>query len=164
MSDVWLWYCEQHLSPEALAAQRTDALSPQQVMEEFFTFLPLFTGRMDVIKATLYSTDFDEAADEALIQMATEDSFAAWDALPAGVWRVLHERLTYCSVVIAVNMAKGTPIIDRVPSGLPPQARARALLLRYLLGEGRNIDRQMLPLSAPGTAPPFPASTPIRRH
>jgi hypothetical protein len=96
--------------------------------------------------------------------MAEEDSFAPWDALPAGAWRVLFERFAYCSTVVAVNLAAGRASIDRVPAGLSSQAQARALLLRYLLGPGRTIDRKVLPLSAPGTAPPFPASTPIRRQ
>jgi hypothetical protein len=164
LSKLWLWYCEQHLSAADLAAQRTRALSPDEVMECFWTFHPLFTGRMDAIKATPYSTDFDDSADEALGMMAMEDSFALWDALPAGTWRVLYERFSYCSVVVAANMAAGTVSIDRVPAGLSSQATARALLLRYLLGHGRTIDRKVLPPSAPGTAPSYPVSATIRRQ
>ncbi len=164
LSGVWLWYCEQHLSPDALAAQRTVALSPDDVMEAFFTFHPLFSGRLDAIRATPYSTDFDESADEALAQMAMSDSFESWEELTAGTWRVLYERFLYCSVVVAANMAAGRTSMDRIPLGLSSQAAPRALLLRYLLGHGRNIDRQVLPQSSPGTAPPFPVSATIRRH
>lgn len=164
LSKLWIWYCEQHLSAADLAAQRTHALSPDEVMEFFSTFHPLFTGRMDAIAATPYSTDFDEISDQALGAMAMSDSFDLWDAMPAGAWRVLYERFLYCSVVVAANMAAGTDVIDRVPSGLSSQATARALLLRYLLGHGRTIDRKLLPLSAPGTAPPYPVSATIRRQ
>jgi hypothetical protein len=164
LSGVWLWYCEQHLSPAAIAAQRTEALSAEQVMEHFWTFHPLFSGRLDAIRATPYSTDFDDGADEALAQLAIEDSFAGWDALSAGVWRVLHERFMFCSVVVAANMLEGAATMERIPAGLSSQAAARALLLRWLLGHGRTIDRKVLPPSAPGTVLPFPVSTPIRRQ
>lgn len=164
LSSVWLWYCEQHLSAAQLGAQRTRALSPDEVMEAFWTFHPLFIGRLDVIKATPYSKQFDVTADGALGAMAMTDSFASWEEMPAGAWRVLYERFVYCSTVVAANMAAGTPVIDQVPAGLAPEKTARALLLRYLLGHGRTIDRRVLPLSAPGTLPPFPASIPIRRQ
>lgn len=162
LSEIWLWYCEQHIP--AVATPGTEGLSPEKVLEDFWTFHPLFTGRTGVISATPYSTDFDDAADDALAQMALEDSFASWEGISAGTWRVLQERFVYCSTVVAANMAAGKEVIDHLPSGLPPKARARALLLRYLLGHGRTIDRRLLPKAPIGSAPQFPASAPIRRQ
>lgn len=162
LSEIWLWYCEQHIP--AIAMPGAEGLSPEKVLEDFWTFHPLFSGRSDVISATPYSTDFDEAADEALARMAMEDSFASWDGISAGAWRVLHERLVYCSVVVSANLVAGSEVIVHLPSGLSPKVRARALLLRYLLGHGRTIDRRLLPKSLRGSAQPFPVSAPIRRQ
>ena len=164
LSKVWQWYCEQHLSPRDLAALRVLPLAPDAVLAGFWAFQPLFTGRMDAIKAVPYSTDFDDSADEALVSMAMTDSFEGWDAINAGTWRVLHERFLYCSTVVAANMAAGTAVIDRVPAGLSLEATSRALLLKYLLGHGRTIDRKVLPLSGPGTVLQFPGAGPIRRQ
>jgi hypothetical protein len=160
LSDVWKWYCEQHMPMGARLA--LEPVSPTQAHELFFAMNGLFSARSDVLKSVPYDTAFDTEADDALLAMAMEDGFATWTSITAGAWRVLYERFLFCSLVLVANIKAGTQVTDRLPSGLGPEHRAKALLLRYLLGHGRAIDRRVLPLSAPGTLPPFPASKPLR--
>lgn len=162
LSEIWIWYCEQRLG--SLPKRGAAALSPDEVLQAFWTVHPHFTGRMDAIKAAPYSTDFDEEADGALSALAATDSFDTWDGLSVGAWRVLYERLAYCEVVVLANVAAGTEVIDHLPPGLNRQSTERALLLRYLLGHGRTIDRRLLPRSQPGKLPPFPVSATFRRQ
>lgn len=161
LNEVWLWYSRSQL-PDTITTIEPQALSPDDVMALFWTFHPLFAGMSDVIKSVPYSTDFDEEADLALVDLAADDAFDAWPEMSAGAWRVMYERFVFCSTVVAANMVAGTRVIDQIPQGLSETAKARTLLLRYLLGHGRKIDRHILPLSRQGAAPHLPASRPIR--
>lgn len=158
-----LAYAERHLgrTPDPSSAEK---ISPAAALELLWEFHPLFTPRMPAIEATPYSTSFDAEADGALVRMAETESFDAWESLSAGAWRVLQERLTYVEIAAAVNDLKGTEVFTLVPSGLAREQQARVVLLILLLSEGKTIDRRVLPLSKPGTAPTFPAGQTLRKH
>lgn len=162
LGKVWMEYCFEAIGrPPKPPALRP--LTPWEVVERLFDFHPLFAPRHEEISATPYSTAFDDAADAALLTLARDDDLSSWEALSAGAWRVLMERLVYSEVVAIANVLAGTPVIARLPPGLTRQQEGRALLLQFLLGGGRSIDRKLLPTPAPGAAPAFP-NLPLRRH
>ncbi|MFC2254876.1 hypothetical protein ACETRX_35140 [Labrys portucalensis] len=163
LREIWIAYCEQQLGDRAASAAPV-IISPKKAMALLWNFNALFTPRVAAITATAFSTQFDEEADGALAMLARTDSFASWERMSAGAWRVLYERHLYTLVVMDANAALSEPVISRLPSGLTRQSQARALLLQFLLGGARSIDRQLLPLSKPGTLPAFPANTSLRRH
>ena len=53
LSEVWQWYCEQHIP--LIAKPGFIDLSLDEVMQDFWTFHPPFAGRTDAIKATVVS-------------------------------------------------------------------------------------------------------------
>lgn len=163
LENVWLWYCAERLG-QPTEQPAMEPLGPAEVLDLFWTFHAVFRPRHDAIAATPYSEAFDEEADGALAQLAIADSFAGWEAMSAGAWRVLYERFAYSCTVAMANEVEGTEVIASLPVGLDDRSRARALLLRFLLGGGRSIDRRLLARSKPGALPPFPASTPLRRQ
>ena len=162
LGEVWMEYCFEAIGRPA-KAPALRPLAPMEVVERLFDFHPLFTARPDIINAAPYSTVFDEDADAALLALARDDDLASWETLSAGGWRVLLERLIYSEVVVIANQVAGTLVIARLPPGLTRQQEARTLLLQFLLGGGRTIDRRLLPAQAPGRAPAFPA-LPLRQH
>lgn len=164
MDEAWIWYVGQHVPKGALTRPPTEFIA-LQTLESFFDLHPMFTMRWDAINATPYSTEFDEIVDGALAQMAMADHFDGWEELPAGAWRVLAERLLYSEAVLAAMWAKEPEtVIDRLPAGLSPERQSKALLLKYLLGSGRTIDRQMLRAKPDGSLPSFPAMQTLRRQ
>ena len=163
LSEIWLWYCSERLGQPSRLPDPV-ALSPWDGLELFLTFHPMFLARIEAIAATPYLRRFDGEADEGLAQLARFDGFDAWDGMSAGAWRVLYERLAYAEVVALTNEAAGNPVIAHLPAGLDVQSRARALLLQFLLGGARSIDRRLLPRSPRGAAAPLPGSTSLRRH
>lgn len=166
LRDAAQWYAERRLGRELNGADSADAvkLTPWQTLELLWVFHPLFTPRWDGLQATSYSEAFDREADEALLRLAERDSLDHWEDLSAGAWRVLWERLAFLEVVILANEAAGTKVFTGVPRSLDNLSRSRMLLLTFLLGPARTIDRDVLPRSEPGTAPRFPSSTPLRRQ
>jgi hypothetical protein len=163
LSDVWVWYCGERLG-DRIKGARPVPYSPATALELLWEFFPMFTARAGAIAATPYDTAFDGDADLALTHLAQTDNFAAWDRLSAGAWRVLQERLVYSGVVVMLQKAEGAEVIGGLPEGLDRQSRARALLLRFLLGEARTIDRRVLPARPDGSLPTFPADTKLRRQ
>ncbi len=163
LDEIWLWYCEHRLGKE-LENIPPETFSPDDVLERLWVFLPMFTGRHDAIEATKYSKRFDGEADGALSYLATENETDGWDKMSAGAWRVLQERLTYCLIVICANKYEKVDVIDRLPAGLDRKEQSNALLLKYLLGHGRTVDRKVLPVSKPGTAPAFPPDMKLRKQ
>ena len=166
LRDVAQWYAERRLGRALSSRDAADAvrLTPWQTLEALWVFHPLFTPRWDAIEATPYSETFDAEADEALVLLAKVDSFDHWDGLSAGAWRVLFERLAFLEVVILANEAEGAKVFTGVPRALDQRSRSRMLLLTFLLGPARTIDRGVLPKSDPGKAPKFPSSMPLRRQ
>ena len=164
LNEIWLWYVNEHTVANA-AARPSLEFRAWDTLERFFDLHPMITARYDAINTTRYSMEFDNVADGALAQMAMSDSFAGWEELPAGGWRVISERLLYSEVVLGVMAAKeqGT-VIDRLPLGLTKERQAKALLLKYLLGHGRTIDRKVLPTRPDGSLPEFPAAQTLRRQ
>jgi len=156
LDEVWILYCQEH----APGVSEAMALTPGDQLALLFDHAPLFTPRMALLRATPYDPAFDLDADGALANLALSDSLAGFDVMPAGGWRVMLERYLFAAITIAAVMASGSPIMMRFPAGLQRQHRARALLLRLLLGPARTIDRTVLPRSAPGTLPPFPPGFP----
>ena len=146
LSEIWLAYVNQHMAADAGKVPPLE-FTASQTLERLFDLHPIFTARWDAMMSVKYNDAFDEEADNALANLAMTDSFVAWEQLSAGTWRVLVERLQYCEVVLAANMAVvPNSISNRLPIGLTRDQEARALLLRYLLGQGRTIDRQILPV------------------
>lgn len=164
LSDAWMAYCEEKLPEGSLEAPLTELVSPWRAIELFFDFMPMFTARHDAMSATRYDTVFDKEADGALAQLAVADTLSGWEELTAGAWRVLAERFTYAAVVCMANEAAGEPVIASLPKGLDRQSQARALLLMFLLGGARTIDRRVLPAKLDGSLPEFPANTSLRRQ
>ncbi len=166
LKDVAQWYAERRLGRALGPDDAAEAvrLSPQHALEMLFAFHPLFTPRWDALEATPYSDAFDTEADEALLKLAELDNLDHWDGLSAGAWRVLWERLAFLEVVIIANMVAGTRVLTGVPRSLDERSRSRMLLLTFVLGPARTIDRGVLPRSEPGTALRFPSSTALRRH
>ena len=162
LKDIWMWYCEQRLGAAELPPPIP--VSPWQAMELFWDMHPMFTARYDAIKAVPYSPAFDEEADGALAQMAITDSFDGWEGLSSGAWRVMSERLQYTEVVILANEVQGSEVIAHLPLGLDRRSRVRALLLMFLLGGGRTIDRRLLPARPDGSLPAFPSTQTLKRH
>lgn len=163
LEDVWTWYCWQRLG-EPVERPQMEPLTPEAGLKLLWEFHPLFTPRMDAIRATAYSDAFDDQADAALAALARDNDLASWNELDAGTWRVLYERLAYSETVMVVNMLAGTPSIGRLPRGLDDASRSRAVLLQFLLGGGRSIDRRLLPRSTAGSAPAFPAVSSLRQQ
>jgi len=146
LNEIWLTYVNEHMAADAGKIPPIE-LTASQTLERLFDFHPMLSARWDTIMSVKYNDAFDEEADNALAHLAMTDSFAAWDQLSVGAWRVLVERLQYCEVVLGANMAAvPKAVTDRLPLGLTRDQEARALLLHYLLGHGRTIDRQILPV------------------
>lgn len=162
LSQAWVWYCLDRLGTNELPPP--EELGPWQVLELLFDFVPLFHARHQAIAATRYDDAFDEEADGALALVAMSDTFSGWDELTAGAWRVLAERWTYAGTVAAANAAMNNPVIGHLPIGLDRQSRARAVLLQFLLGGARTIDRRLLRPMPDGSLPEFPAATRLRRQ
>ncbi|MFO0729378.1 MAG: hypothetical protein U0361_00020, partial [Nitrospiraceae bacterium] len=120
--------------------------------------------RMDGFVNVAYDTAFDNEADNGLMLIAYDNGFDRVDAVvKAGGWRVLFERLAYSATAVALSLAAGEDDISILPLGLNNHERAIALGLAYLGGEGRTIDRRVLPLSPRGTLPGF-ASLSLRKQ
>ncbi len=163
LSEVWLAYCETRFPNEA-SLPPPEPLAPWDAIELFFDLHPMFTAQYDIINSVPFDTSFDEEADGALCQLAMVDSFDGWDAMSAGAWRVMSERLLWSQTVLAVNAARETEVIAHLPIGLDRQSKARALMLMYLFGGGRSIDSRMLRERPDGRFPGFPADRPIRKQ
>lgn len=163
LSDVWIWYCEERF-PNEEDLPKPEPVTPRQALELFFDLHPMFTERNDAIKLVAYNTAFDGEADGALAHLARFDTFDGWNEMSAGAWRVISERLLYAETVAAANEAHGEPVIAHLPVGLDRKSRARALLLMFLLGGARTIDRRLLPERPDGSLPPFPGTLPLRKH
>lgn len=163
LGKIWQWYYEQRL-PEDAPLPSLMPVTPWQAIGHFFDAMPLFTGRIGAIRSTAYNTAFDDEADGALASLAINDSFAEWDMLSAGAWRVLYERLVYAMVVAAANEAQGNPVIARHPEGFDRQTRSRALLLEFLLGGARTIDPRLLEKHGREGLPDPAALRPIRKQ
>lgn len=162
MSEIWMWYCGEMFPGREMPAP--EPISPWRVVELFFDFHPMFTARFDAIRATRYSTAFDDEADRALMHMARHDTMDGWERMTAGAWRVMYERLAYCEIVALANEAAKKPFIAHLPVGLDRQSQGRALLLMFLLGHGRTIDRRLLPQSPDGSLPAFPSTSLLQRQ
>jgi hypothetical protein len=163
-NEVWLAYVNDRIKPKHVDRPPVE-LRAWQTLALFFDLHRLFTERWDAISATPYSVEFDDEADLALLQLAATDKMSGWEQLSAGAWRVLAERLLYCEVVLAAMGAQEPEaIMDRLPQGLKAGQQAHALLLKYLLGHGRTIDRQVLPLRQDERLPTFPSSQSLRKH
>jgi hypothetical protein len=146
LSEIWLAYVNEHMVADAGKFPPVE-ITASQTLERLFELHPIFTSRWDAIMSVKYTDAFDEEANNALAHLAMTDSFAAWDELSVGAWRVLVERLQYCEVVLVANMAAApNAVLNHLPIGLTRDQEARALLLRYLLEQGRTIDRQILPV------------------
>ena len=115
----------------------------------------MFHARFDAINATPYDTAFDERADNMLMHLGSNDDFTDWDQGGDGAFRVLFERLMLTEVVMAAILVKKTPVITRIPLGMSEHQQAVALLLMYLLGPSRVIDRAILPARPPGHLRPL---------
>ena len=163
MNQILISYCEERLG-ELADPTAVVNFSPDKVLERLWVFLPMFTARNDAIKATVYSEAFDDEADDALARLAKDNGTASWDEMSAGAWRVMQERLAYCLVVINKSKAENVEVMTYLPPGLDRTEQSNALLLMYLLGPARTIDRQLLPLSPPGCPPSFPADTKLRKQ
>ena len=163
LADIWIWYVAQRLGADPVREDFAD-IGPWSTLELLWGFHPLFTARWDAIAATPYSTEFDAEADGALARLAIDDATGSWDGLSSGAWRVLQERLAFLEVVVVANEAAGTKVFTEAPRLLDRTKQARTVLLRMLLGPARTIDRRLLPPSAPGAAPPVPATTSLRRQ
>jgi hypothetical protein len=164
LHEIWLWYVNEHIS-ELDAKALPVKFTASGTMEKFFDLHPMFTARWDAITAVAFNEAFDDEADGALAECAISDSFAGWEALSAGGWRVLSDRLLYCELVLSVQWAREPEtIIDRLPRGLSADRQTKALLLKYLLGHGRTIDRHVLPIKQTNTFPAVPATLTLRRQ
>lgn len=163
LSEVWIWYASERLGPRARTAEPRP-ISPWKGVELMFGWHPVLQPYADFAKAVSYDTSFDEEADNALCGLARSDSFATWNRLTAGAWRVLWERLAYAEAVMLANEVAGERVITHLPRGLDWQSRSRALGLQFLLGGAKTIDRRLLASTAPGALPTLPASTSSRRH
>ena len=164
LNEVWLAYVNARIEAESAGLAPVE-FTAWSALERFFEFHPMFTARWDAITATPFNADFDEIADRALIHVAATDSFSEWDRLPAGGWRVISDRLMYSSVVLTVMAAKHPDsITDRLPQGLKPEEESKALLLKYLLGHGRSIDRHVLPLKHDRWFGSFPGAQTQRKQ
>lgn len=98
-----------------------DSVPPQRLsgMEVIAALWPLndvFRPRMTRIKTLRYRERFEAEADEAIVQAAFSGSFASWDMLTAGAWRVLMERHVQSLMVAAANEVRGNPLMT-VPTG-----------------------------------------------
>lgn len=160
LKDIWWWYCEQRFPDIDMPPPKP--ISPHDALSLLFDLFPMFTARSDIIDATRYNTSYDAEADAALAYLAQHNSFAAWDQMSAGAWRIINERLIYTAVVFAANEAARNPVIAHHPIGLDRQSSARALMLEFLLGGARIIDRKLLREKPDGSLPEFPASTIVR--
>ncbi|MBB4953994.1 hypothetical protein H4S14_002056 [Agrobacterium vitis] len=163
LSEIWLWYCGERF-PNEEELPPPEPISPFGALELLFDLHPMFTARYDAIKLTPYNTAFDGEADGALAHMARFDSFDAWNTMTAGAWRVMNDRLAYAEAVLCVNEAEGNPVIAHLPIGLDRQSQARALMLMYLLGGARTIDRRLLAARPDGSPPELPSQLPLQRH
>jgi len=164
-NEVWLAYVNQRITEE-MASRASLEFRAWGTLERFFEFHPMLTARWNAIAATSFNTDFDEIADRALVQVAATDSFASWDEhLPAGGWRVISDRLLYSQIVLCVMATKEPKaIMDGLPRGLTRDQENNALLLKYLLGHGRSIDRRVLPIRHDLSLGSFPRSQTLRRQ
>ncbi|NNV23918.1 hypothetical protein EHE22_26580 [Ochrobactrum pseudogrignonense] len=163
LSEIWMWYCAERF-PSETELPAMEPVSPWDAVELFFDLHPLFTARYDAIKLVPYDTAFDDEVDGALAHMARFDTFDGWDKMSAGAWRVMSERLSYAEAVVLANEAHKEPAIAHLPIGLDRQSRARALLLMFLLGGARSIDRRLLPKQPDGSLPSFPATLLLQKH
>ena len=163
LSEIWIAYCEERF-PQGAAFPQPEPVSPTMAAELFFDLHPLFRARMDGFTNVPYNTAFDDEADGALAHMARFDTFERWGELSAGAWRVLYERFVYAQAVVLANEAAKEPVIGHLPVGLDRDAQSKALLLKFLLGGARTIDRELLPPTADGSLPTLPAGTPLRKH
>lgn len=164
LKEVWLAYVNDRISA-ANAVLAPVEFTAEASMRRFFDLHPMFSARWAAINATPFNSDFDESADMALVQLAAKDSFDDWDRLPAGIWRVIGDRLMYSQIVLAVMMFKEPDrIIDRLPQGLTQQEQSKALLLKYLLGHGRSIDRHILPITHDLSLGSFPGAQTLRKQ
>lgn len=162
LRDVALWYAEDRLG-RAPDPRRRTSLSPEEVLRLLWDFHPMFTPRSDAISATPYAEVFMSEADAALVQLARTDDFSSWDALSAGAWKVLAERLRYLETVLATNWHAGTKVFTSIPRGLDRRSKGRFVFLLLLLGEARTIPPQLLERTGSGRFPGFP-EMPLRRH
>ena len=161
LSEIWLAYCADRLGP-AIEDAEAIAIAPWRGVELLFRWHPLFVDKTDAIAAVPYAQSFDDEADFALVMLARDDAFDAFQTRSAGAWRVLYERLVFAETVLLVNEVRLNAVIGRLPVGLAEEQQSRALGLMFLLGGARTIDRRLLPRSKPGTLPSFPASTSLR--
>ncbi|KIC38129.1 hypothetical protein RA27_20370 [Ruegeria sp. ANG-R] len=163
LSEVWMSYCADRF-PEEKELPPPMPVDPWEALELLFELHPMFTARYDAIKSAPFDRIHDEETDGALCQLAMTDSFAGWDGLSAGGWRVMIERLIWSETVIAANAAQNNPVIAHLPEGLDRMSSAKALLLMYLLGGGRDVDTRTLDARPRGTFPSLPAQRPIRKQ
>jgi len=164
LSEVWLQYVNDHLDP-ALAKKPPLEFTAWQTIERFFEIHPMLTARWDALAGTPFNAEFDEVADMALVQVAATDSFASWDNLVVGAWRVISDRLMYCEIVLGVTAAREPKgVMARLPQGLERNRQTKALLLKYLLGHGRTIDRRVLPIEHKRSPQAFPATQTLRKQ
>jgi len=161
LDEIWLAYVNSHMDENAAT---TDAVEfrASQTLELFFDTHSLFSKRWGAIQATAFNAEFDGLADDALARVSMDDSFASWEQLPAGVWRVISDRLMYCEICLSVVMAQDDRVTDHLPQGLRKDQQLKALLLKYLLGHGRTIDRHVLPEQVCEQSSTFPSQLPLR--
>lgn len=163
LKDVWIAYCEDRLGAAAETAVPL-RLSPDDGMRLLFDWGQLFTARMEALGAVSYDIAFDAEADSALCMLARDDSFAAFDAMSAGAWRVMYERWSWAMVVMMTNKMEDTPVIGGLPSGLADNQRTRAFGLQFLLGGARTIDPRLLEKARRTGSLRIPGSLSLRRQ
>ena len=132
LEDVWQWYVEQKLGrlPDPSLAR---PVSPQEGQKLLWLWHEHFTPHMAMIAKTPHDSAFDTEADGALCLLAKDDSFAGWQALSPGAWRVLHDRLVATQTVFAANVAGHNHVIAHLPPGLGEAEASRTLGLMFFL-------------------------------
>lgn len=164
LNEIWLWYVNEHVEPKNVNKPAQE-FRATDVLERLWDFHSFFSPRFDLIKATKYDEAFIENADGALANLAMKNSMDDWETLNAGTLRVLSERLLYTETVLAVMMVKEPETItDGLPQGLSQIVQSRALLLKYLLGHARKIDRRVFPKETFEQSKEFPGGKGLHKH
>ncbi|NVM42017.1 hypothetical protein HWX16_16940 [Ochrobactrum intermedium] len=164
LNEVWLVYANKHMLSNAADLPPIE-FTASETLRCFFDVHPMFTGRWDAIMSVSFNAAFEEEADMGLVQLAATNSFKDWERLSAGAWRVINERMMYSEVVLSLTMAREPKsIMDRLPQGLGSDQQTIALLLKYLLGHGRTIDRRVLPVKDRRSLVEFGAMQTLRQQ